>query len=561
MHVNTLRRLIGFIVIGIAASSARGDDLPRVLLIGDSISMGYHQFVVEALTGEAEVMRPRENCAGTTKGIRKIDEWLAIDGGEFDVIHFNFGLHDLKRVKADGSNSNDPADSRQAEIDAYEQKLRAIRNTLEATGAQVVFATTTPFPVGVRPHRDPSDAVLYNAVATALMRERSIDINDLHAFALPRLDDLQKPVNVHFHDEGSRALAGEVVRHVRAALKKARPLPGSLRHARVAIDPTTVDGPLIYLSHPKSDDEVAALEAAAPNVRILAGLSPEEALAIADQVHAVEGTYCTDELLRAAPNLRWVQSTSSGVERYITVSALMENDDIVLSNMQGVHGSTIADHAIGMLLTLTRDLAYHSDPASRNQWRRSGSGRPVVSLEGRTLTVVGLGGIGRNVARRADGFGMRVLATRRSQTPPPHFIDEQGTPGDLDRFLAESDVVVLCVPLTDETTGMIGARELALMPKGSYLVNVSRGKVVDTDALVDALESGHLAGAALDVTDPEPLPPDHVLWSMPNVVITPHLSGRSALTSAQWRRLYVENLRRFGAGEPLLNVVDKTAGY
>jgi phosphoglycerate dehydrogenase-like enzyme len=156
---------------------------------------------------------------------------------------------------------------------------------------------------------------------------------------------------------------------------------------------------------------------------------------------------------------------------------------------------------------------------------------------------------------------MRVLATRRSQVPPPPYVDEQGMADDLHRFLRRSDVVVLCVPLTEETEGMIGAEELALMRTGSYLVNVARGGVVETDALVDALERGHLAGACLDVTDPEPLPADHPLWSMRNVVITPHVSSRSALTGERWEALYIENLRRFGAGEPLLNVVDKKAGY
>jgi phosphoglycerate dehydrogenase-like enzyme len=177
------------------------------------------------------------------------------------------------------------------------------------------------------------------------------------------------------------------------------------------------------------------------------------------------------------------------------------------------------------------------------------------------MFVVGLGGIGREVAQRAKGFGMRVLATRRSAVPPPPYVDQQGTADDLHRFLAEADVVVLCVPLTDETTGMISAEELALMKPGSYLVNVARGRVVVTEALVDALERGHLAGACLDVTDPEPLPAGHPLWTMPNVVITPHVSSRSALTGDRWEALYIENLRRFGAGEPLLNVVDKTAGY
>lgn len=128
-------------------------------------------------------------------------------------------------------------------------------------------------------------------------------------------------------------------------------------------------------------------------------------------------------------------------------------------------------------------------------------------------------------------------------------------------LLPAADVVVLCVPLTDETTGLIGERELAMMKPEAYLVNIARGRVVDTDALIAALDEDRLAGACLDVTDPEPLPSDHPLWTMDNVVITPHVAGRSALTEERRHALFVENVRRFGAGEPLLNVVDKHAGY
>jgi phosphoglycerate dehydrogenase-like enzyme len=140
-------------------------------------------------------------------------------------------------------------------------------------------------------------------------------------------------------------------------------------------------------------------------------------------------------------------------------------------------------------------------------------------------------------------------------------VHRQEPPDALAELLPEVDVLVLCVPLTAETTGLIDADALAALPEGAYVINIARGKVVDTDALVAALQSGHLAGAGLDVTDPEPLPAGHVLWDMPNVIITPHVAARSALTGRDWQALYVENMRRFGAGAPLLNVVDKRAGY
>jgi phosphoglycerate dehydrogenase-like enzyme len=343
--------------------------------------------------------------------------------------------------------------------------------------------------------------------------------------------------------------------------RSAPPLLGSSRHAVVAYPMESGPVELTFLARDMTDDELAALHESAPNLRVIAGLSYEEALAVAPQVHGIDGRYCTSAFLQAAPHLCWVQSSSAGVERYLAVPELLERDDIVLTNMQAVHGPTIADHAFAMLLVLTRDLRYYVDPAHRGTWNRSGSGVMPIALQGRTLLVVGLGGIGSEVARRGKGFGMRVLATRRSDTPPPAWVDRQAKPDELMALLPEADVVALCVPLTDETERMIGTAQLAAMKPDAYLINVGRGRLVDTDALVGALKAGHLAGACLDVTDPEPLPPDHPLWQFDNVVITPHVSGRSALTVERWQALYRENLRRFAAGEPLLNVVDKQAGY
>ena len=191
----------------------------RVLIIGDSISSGYTRPVSKRLKGRAVVVRPRkpdgtggENCEGTTKGVREIDRWLATDGGGFDVIHFNFGLHDIKRMNPEsGGSSTNPDHPRQATLEVYVAQLEKITERMQETGAVLVFATTTPVPEGgVRPHRDPSDVVAYNAAAVDLMKKRGIAVNDLHAFALPRLEDLQRPVNVHFTRVGSDALAERV---------------------------------------------------------------------------------------------------------------------------------------------------------------------------------------------------------------------------------------------------------------------------------------------------------------------------------------------------------------
>ena len=193
--------------------------LPNVLIIGDSISLGYTPFVQAELRGKAHVIHAPGNNAGTTLGVEKIDTWLK--GPKWDVIHFNWGLHDLKHVKADtGAASDDPNDPRQAEIGKYGENLRALVAKLKATGARLVFATTTPYPAGVRPCRLPEDAARYNEIAVAIARENGAAVNDLYAVALPKLAELQQPKNVHFKPEGSKALAGEVVRAILEALKK-----------------------------------------------------------------------------------------------------------------------------------------------------------------------------------------------------------------------------------------------------------------------------------------------------------------------------------------------------
>lgn len=193
----------------------------RVLLLGDSISIGYTPYVAELLGERARVVRAQkvdgevENCEGTTYGVRNLERWLEQETGEWDVIHFNFGLHDLKRVMPDtGKNSNDPEHPHQASPERYEAQLRSIVAKLRETGARLVYATTTPVPEGVRPYRAPADAERYNAVALRVMRESDIPINDLHGFAQPRLSELQNPRDVHFTTDGSKALAGEVARAV-----------------------------------------------------------------------------------------------------------------------------------------------------------------------------------------------------------------------------------------------------------------------------------------------------------------------------------------------------------
>ncbi len=337
---------------------------------------------------------------------------------------------------------------------------------------------------------------------------------------------------------------------------------GSTRNARVAL-PRGPDAPVAtYFAAELTRAQEEELQRLAPRLRVVAGLSRAEAQARAAEAQGIDARYATAEFLRAAPNLVWVQAQSVGVERYLALPELAHAERIVLTNLRGASGPAIADHAFAMLLALTRDLPVHLEGRARGAWQREGSGNLApIALQGRTLLVVGLGGIGSEIARRGHGFGMHVIATRRSSEPAPEFVERVGKPDELLQLLPRADVVALAVPLTPETEHLFDRAAFAAMKPGSYLVNIARGKIVDTQALLETLQSGHLAGACLDVTDPEPLPADHPLWRLPNVVITPHVAASAELTEERGWALFRENLRRFDAGEPLLNVVDKSAGY
>lgn len=358
---------------------------------------------------------------------------------------------------------------------------------------------------------------------------------------------------VCFASTASGALA------VEASVQDTVPL-GSTRNSVVAIPMTGGAQELVYLTTGMSDEHLADIAELAPNITIVSGLDRETAVAHAGRADGVDAHLLSSAFLEAAPDLRWAQSWSAGVERYLRIPELMARDEIVLTNMKGMYGPVIAEHVFAMMLSMTRDLEFYMDAGRRGVWER-GDGSAMGALHGRTMLVVGLGGIGSEIAMRAHAFGMRVLATVRIERPAPPYVDVLGTAKDLNDLLPEADVVVLAVPLTDETRHMINRETLGMMKDGAWLANISRGMVVDTDALVEALDSGTVGAAFLDVTDPEPLPEGHPLWGRDNVLITPHVAARAELSADRRWALMRENMRRFSAGEPLLNVVDKEVGY
>jgi phosphoglycerate dehydrogenase-like enzyme len=232
---------------------------------------------------------------------------------------------------------------------------------------------------------------------------------------------------------------------------------------------------------------------------------------------------------------------------------------VVVTNSKNVYGPQIADHAFAFLLALTRRLNVTIPRQPLEEWPAGRTG--VFELDGKTAVIIGVGGIGGQIAQRAHGFGMQVIGVDIRDIPTSVFVQRVVPPDMLNSVLPEADVVFVSVPSTDKSNGMMGARQFELMKQGSYFIAVSRGKIYDHMALAQALESKRLAGAGLDATEPEPLPKGHPLWKFPNIVITPHTSGGSDNLQRRIDYLVRENIRRFGAGLPLLNVVDKKAGF
>ena len=276
----------------------------------------------------------------------------------------------------------------------------------------------------------------------------------------------------------------------------------------------------------------------------------------------------TPELLQAAGahgKLRWIQAPTASLEHYL-FPALVEHP-VTLTNMRGLFSDVIADHVMGFVLCFARNLHFYLRRQMAHQYEPVGgeaarssfvSGPGVVNaidlahrhLGDQTMGIVGLGAIGAEIGRRAAAFGMKVIAVDP--------VNPEAWPMDrLPELLGTSDFVVIAAPHTPSTERMFGAARLAMMKPGAYLINIGRGAIVDLPALVDALRAGRIAGAGLDVFEIEPLPSDHALWDMPNVILTPHIAGCSPRIAERHLGVVVENVRRFAAGEPLINVVNK----
>ena len=307
-----------------------------------------------------------------------------------------------------------------------------------------------------------------------------------------------------------------------------------------------------------SDDKLTRLRRAAPDAEFLLASDRDDALMLAPDADAAYG-FCSEEFIEAGPKLRWIQVGSAGVERY--PFNLMKARGITFTNAKDIYGIQLADHTMAFILAFSRQLPFLFKAQQNHLWE-SRKNYPPGELAGQTLLVVGLGGTGLETARRGAGFGMRVLATRRkTDLPKPDFVHAVHGPDALHDLLPQSDWVAACLPLTVHTRDAFSDPEFDLMKDSAYIVCVTRGGIINTEALVRALDAGKIAGAGLDVTDPEPLPSDHPLWDYDNVIITPHASGHSPHAGERMFDLLCENVRRFAAGEPLKNVVDLEMQY
>lgn len=283
-----------------------------------------------------------------------------------------------------------------------------------------------------------------------------------------------------------------------------------------------------------------------------------DALAAAPGTHIVFGQI-DPELAALMPDLRWVQASSSGVDALLF--APIKDNDVIITCEKGMVGSHLAEHAIGLLLMLTRKLADALRDGPQSWQNRVQYRRAEVELSGLKLAIIGFGGTGQALAKRAAAFDMQIRAV--DHKPIEQTVAEVSAepPQQLDAILAEADVVALCVPLTHETRNMADERFFASLKPGAFLVNVTRGELVEPTALLQALDSGRLAGAGLDVQHREPLPADDPLWNYPNVVMTPHTAGASQYRAARNIQRFIDNLGRYRRGEPLQGVVDKQQGY
>jgi len=318
----------------------------------------------------------------------------------------------------------------------------------------------------------------------------------------------------------------------------------------------TANPPLtMVISHPAADQYAALIGARFPQVRTIAALDQAVLERHIGEAEALLAFRFPVELFNRARKLRWFQSTGAGVDSMFTLRE--RADHITVTNARGIHGDLIADYVMGGIAVLHWDFRAFLREQADKKWNF----RMVSPLADKSLGVIGLGSVGSTIARRAKSAGMTVLGTRRNASQPVQGVDQLFAADALKEMLPFCDFVVVAVPSTSETVGLLGAAEFACMRRTAFLLNVARGSVIVENELIDALQAGTIAGAMLDVFECEPLPQDSPLWTMPNVIVTPHVSGMPTEYVQRAFAIVAENIERFLSGRALMNVVDLRRGY
>ena len=300
------------------------------------------------------------------------------------------------------------------------------------------------------------------------------------------------------------------------------------------------------------------------SIEVIQSKDRKEALHIIEDVDILFAGFFSRDLFLAARKLKWIQAWGAGVDRLLIPEVV--KSQVIVTNAGGVHPTPISEHVIGFMLCFSRKLHLFIRNQAQRKWERDESTEEsteqIEELSGKTVGILGLGRIGTEIAEKSKCLGMRVIATKRHVNRPVSTCIDQLIPStDLNQLLAESDFVVLSLPLTEETRGMIGESQLKNMKRTGYLINVSRGKIVQENKLIEALKKGWIAGAGLDTFESEPLPEKSELWGFNNVIITPHIAGQTPFYMERLTNIFCENLDRFIHKKPLINVVDKVLGY
>ena len=316
----------------------------------------------------------------------------------------------------------------------------------------------------------------------------------------------------------------------------------------------------ILVQYAFTDEQMAGfadLAARHGDHQVVGTTTEEEAVKEASEAEVIMGLF-SKPVCEAASALRWVQSFSAGMDSFL-FPEIVERD-IIITNMAGVYAPQGGEHAWALLLALTRDLPSSILGMQRREWK---GGSPPIELTGMTLGIIGLGSFGLETAKRAQGYDMTIIALDPVCVDAPPGVAEvrPPSPQNLVALLERADAVVIACPKTPETYHLIGDAELAAMKQTAYLITVSRGGIIDEDALARALKAGDIAGAGLDVCEKEPLPPESPLWDAPNLVITPHRAGASQHRPRKIFEFFCANLERYLRQEPLVNVIDKSKGY